>query len=74
MIDSQGWPALTEKHTIALAFLRLAVRIAEETFQAEKPHLPLVEQDVAYFLQKYEVRMDHEIKKLLDKLLDRKLV
>lgn len=64
----------TEKHTIAMAFLRFGVRMAQKTFQEEKEKLSLVDKDIEYFLQQFEQNMDQEVKNLLDKILDRKLI
>jgi hypothetical protein len=62
-------PQLTEKHTIAMTFLRKAMKQARAIFQPCE-HM-LTAEDVEALLQQYEETLKNEIFMLIDDLMTR---
>jgi hypothetical protein len=60
---------LTEKHTIAMTFLRKAMKQARTVFQPQAKML--TEEDVVQMLAQYEDKLKDEILGLLDDLMTR---
>ena len=75
---------MSSLHTVAMAFLHKASKLADEGFNdvlkehtldhTDKGGIAFNLEDLRQFNEDYKKRLDQEIKKLLDKILDGRLL